>query len=144
MTSQDEVSVVRKLQRAKRRLLLDFVDDAPTHRVQVVEQPPIIPLLRVREMSGASDSYEEVSVARRLQRMKRRLLLDHCGSSSPQVSVSELPFRNVMVLVEAPFSPRKPKSPMDVSYLKSGLSSPLESKGLHEIPDASIQVAKMA
>jgi hypothetical protein len=140
MTSQDEVSVVRKLQRAKRRLLLDFVNDAPTHRVKVVEQPPIVPLLRVRGMSSASDSYEEVSVARRLQRMKRRLLLDHSGSNSPQVC----PVRNVMVLVEAPLSPPKPKSPMEASYLKSGFSSPLESTGLDEIPHASIQVAKMA
>jgi hypothetical protein len=140
MNSQGEVSFARKLQRAKRRLLLEYVNNAPSQIVDAEEQPARAPL-RVRGMSGASDSYEEVSMARRLQRIKRRLLLDHGGSSQ---EVSELPPMNVFVLVEAPFYPRKPEAQMDASYLsKSGFSSS-ESKGLHEIPHAFIQVAQTA
>ena len=141
MTSQDEVSFLRKLQRLKRRLLLEYANDFPTQMVGVEEQPPRAPL-RVRGMSGASDSYEEVSMARKLQRMKRRLLLDHGGICPHAPSLLSM---NGVVLVEAaPSSPKKPKSHMEASYLAKSGFSPLERKGLHDIPHTLIQIANMA
>jgi hypothetical protein len=152
MTSHDETSLARRLRRTKRRLLLEFANapilvggpvvgaGSAQHQQQLQTASP-----GLRSGSSASiDSHDNVSEERKLQRVKRQILLDQGGQKSSQTHFVEELWMDPMVPMGSPVPPDMPKSELETTFAIKEVLPLLDNRGMAALPSTNIRGAKMA